>query len=494
MKRIKKIKYYIIPLVIIIFIGCDKDDATTETIIPFSEISVYFTSESVEVDRLRSEPFTVELRYEGPKINLPIEIPYTVSYPNENSAIEGEDFKLSKSRSFIIDKGEAITKVVLLQQVINNENATENRSLRFELQTTNGITIGNSSSEGNLITVTIPPFKPIDPNDPEDFIGDKKFTLSEGGSTFKIPYFSNREDIRDTSNSNIARAIIALHGSSHTAGNHYNNMLGAANLESANLESILIVAPQFVGEEEIDEFSLDEEHLYWSGTGWRIGFTSLDEDSNPREEQISSFTVMDSLITKLSEYPNLEKIVFTGHSAGGQFIARYSASTPIVENLNSKGIDISFVVNNPGTYTYLNNKRKVLGTENTFAVPSASAIESCPEYNEYRFGLDDLPFYLREIGGADVYRDRLQQRKVTYLIGQNDNDTSEEATSINSLCEAILQGNDRFERALNYFDHLQDFYGTSILENQKLQIVPGVGHSSQEMYQSDIGRENTFRN
>lgn len=484
---------HIAPILLISLLGCDTDDASVKNEIPFSQIRVYFTVESAEISRLSAEPFSVTLRYEGPKINQPIEIPYTLSFPDENNAVEGEDFKRPKTESFIIDNGEAFTQVVLLQQVINNENSQDNKFLSFELQSTNGITIGNSSNGGNSIDLTITPYEFIDPNDPDDFIGDKKFTFNKEGFTYKIPYFSNIKDVRDTDNSNITRAIIPIHGSGHTAGNHYESMLGAAELETTNLDTLLIVSPQFIGVTEISMFDLDDQHLYWSDQ-WRVGFTSLKLATHPREEFVSSFTVMDSLITKLSEFPNLKTIVLSGHSAGGQFVSRYGASSPISDDMIAKGIDISFVVNNPGTYTYVDDKRKVLGTENTFAVPSASAISLCPEYNEYRFGLDEIPLYVREIGGVEAYRNRLPQRKITYLIGQNDNDTSPDATSINTLCEALLQGRDRFERALNYFDHLQDFYGPLIFENQKLQIVPGSGHSATEMYRSEIGRQNTFRN
>lgn len=475
------------------FLACEDDDNTVDEIVSLSEARVYFNVESVSVDRTTSQPFSVELRYEGPRTNQNIEIPYTVSFPSENNAVEGEDFKLPKTGSFVIKKGSAITNVVLLQQVLDNENADENRSLIFELQPNDGIMIGSPSNNGNSITITMESHKPIDPNDPEDFIGDKKFTFTAGTSTYKIPYFSTSKDIKNTSNDLIKRAVIAVHGSGHTADSQLERMLGAANMETNNLDTILIVAPQFIGDDEITAFKLDEEHLYWSGLGWRTGDDSEDSDTFPREDQVSSFSVMDSIMLTLSEYPNLETIVLSGHSAGGQFTARYAVSSPMPDDLIARGINISFVVNNPGTYTYMDDTRKVLGTENTYAVPSAAALSGCPDYNVYQFGLEDIHPYL-EIVGVDGIRNRLQERKVTYLIGQNDNDPSPEETSINTQCEAILQGRDRFERAQNYFGHLLDFYGTSILDNQKIEVVPGVGHSSEGMYQSEIGRRNTFRN
>ncbi|WP_298541463.1 hypothetical protein [uncultured Aquimarina sp.] len=480
---------YTIITLSLLMMSCQSDDDITASIQEGG--NVFFNLESIEVDRTSSQPVMVELRYDGPKQDLDITVPFTISFPGENNAVENEDFLLPQSDSFIIKRGQAVTSVVLLQRVLNNPEANQNRSLTFTLQSSEGVTIGNSSSNGNSITITLnstTEIEEVDPNDPEDFIGDKKFAITVGTSTLKIPYFSGREDIRETDNNDITRAIVVLHGSGRTAKKQYTRMLAAANLETNKLDSLLIVSPQFLEEEDIDNFVLDEEHLYWSGSGWRIGFTSQDEDSNPRPERVSSYTVMDSIMVNLSKYPNLKKIVLTGHSAGGQFVNRYSATSPIADDLIADGIDISFVVNNPASYVYMNNTRKVLGTENTFAVPTIN----CSGYNDYRYGLDDLPSYLRDIGGEDVIRDRLKQRKVAYLIGQNDNDPN--FPNFDDSCEAVLQGRDRFERAINYFDHLNDFYGTSINDLQKIEVVPGAGHSSEDMYLSEVGRRNIFRN
>lgn len=322
-------------------------------------------------------------------------------------------------------------------------------------------------------------------------IGDKKFTFTgELGIPFKIPYFSNVDEVRDIGNTAITRAIVVLQGANRNAGSYYRSMLGAAQMESSQLDSILIVSPQFVTEEDMDQFQLDEEHIYWTSS-WRLGANSRDEDSNPRPERISSFTVMDSLMLKISEYPSIKKIVFTGHSAGGQYVNRYSAASPIADELETRGVALSFVVNNPSSYVYMDNKRKVPGTEKTFAVPAS--VDSCPTYNEYRYGLEELFTYLEETGGGeDAIRDRLLTRKVTYLVGQNDNDPN--ANLLDMDCEALLQGADRFERGKNYFNHLLDFYGPSIEENQEFGVVPGVGHSSRGMFQSEKGRSAVFRN
>lgn len=482
-----EIKCIVIFFLTIFLSGCDSDDDTSP-VESTGEVFVFFNVQDIDVDRSNSEPVSVELRYEGPKTDEDIEILYSVSIPDENGAVEGSDFILPKTGSFIISKGKAISNVVLLQRVNDNEEATRPRSLRIELQPKEGVNIGNSSNSGGSINITLgSEDTSVIPDAP--FIGEKKFSIVSGTSTVKIPYFSNREDVRDVNNDVIKRAVIVLHSSGRNAGEHYQTMMEAAEIESNNLDTLLVVSPQFIVEDEIDQFALDSEHSYWNGD-WRIGEDSLDEDTNPRTELVSSFTFMDSLMIKLSEYPNLKTIVLAGHSAGAQYINRYAASSPIPDELNIRGVDISFVTHNPKTYVYMDNTRKTPGT-NRFEVPSAANIGQCPIYNEYRFGLEELPSYLEDVGGEDVIRNRLPQRKVTYLVGQNDVEIDPDDSNV---CQELLQGKNRFDRAHNYFDHLLDFYGPSIMDNQKMGVVIGVGHSSDGMYKSERGRENMFRN
>ncbi len=483
-----RIKYIhtIIAFLLLAVSGCSSDDENGTGEILNGERRVFFNVQNIDVNRSSASPVTVEIRYQGPKTSESIEVAYTVSAPAEDGAVEGEDYVLPKSGSFTIENGNAVTSVVLLQRVINNENADRIRSLRFELQSQDDVIIGNTDNSGSDVTLTFATTLEIDPLDPEGFIGDQDFFFMEEGESFRIPYFANTTDIANTSNTSITSAVIGVHGSGRNAQRPLEVLTLAAQIEGVNLDGTLLISPQYVGDDEVAQFSLSSDYPFWGGTEWRTG-------DDAEEQDISSFAVMDSLIYTLARYENMQSIVLTGHSAGGQFTARYAASSPVADSLATLGISMRFVVNNPGTYTYMDNKRKVPGTENTFEVPQAFVIASCPNYNVYEHGLDDLPPYLDAIG-EDGIRERLAQRRVAYLIGQNDNDASPEETSINEECESILQGRDRFERATNFFNHLLDFYGPSINENITFEVVPNAGHSSGEMYPSEIGRRNLFRN
>ena len=61
----------------------------------------------------------------------------------------------------------------------------------------------------------------------------------------------------------------------------------------------------------------------------------------------SSFEVIDHIVDELFDpalYPNLTRIVFTGHSAGGQFTQRYAALGKPAEFRFYEGIPHGFAV------------------------------------------------------------------------------------------------------------------------------------------------------
>lgn len=316
-------------------------------------------------------------------------------------------------------------------------------------------------------------------------VGSKKFDFAINSNTLKIPYYANKSSLNDQ-NTVVTRAVIALHGVNRNAYDYYDNMLAAANMQTTNLDTLLIVAPQFLREKDLTAHSLDNEHLYWSNEGWKIGNLSKNESTHPRPVRISSFAVMDSLLLNIANnFTKLKTIVLTGHSAGGQYINRYSASSPVVESLNNKGIGIRFIVNNPSSYLYLDDKRRIAGTVDQFEVSTSA----CTNYNSYKYGLDNLPSYLSQISET-VIRDRLKTREVVYLLGQFDNNFND--TSLDKSCEALLQGLHRLERGTVYFNYLKNYYGSSIEDMQTIETVPNVGHSHQGMFQSQLGRHYTF--
>lgn len=317
-------------------------------------------------------------------------------------------------------------------------------------------------------------------------IGIKKVIMNINGQTLKIPYFSNYS--LGTTDNGIANAVIVIHGTNRNADDYYANMSTAASMRTAQTDSLIIVAPQFLTEADITQFSLDNEHLYWSNGGWKSGSNSKDNNTNPRPEKISSYAVLDTIMFRLAKnFPNLKSIVFTGHSAGGQVTNRYSATTPVIETLCDQfNVSTKFIVANPSSYLYLDEKRRNSATVNQFSVPATG---SCNDYNDWKYGLDNLYTYPSNVG-TNLIRSNFEKRQVVYLLGDNDNDPNSSLLDVS--CEAMLQGDHRLERGTIYHNYLIDYYGNTILNNHSIDIVPGVGHSNLGMYTSTRGLYHLF--
>ena len=311
-------------------------------------------------------------------------------------------------------------------------------------------------------------------------IGNRTLEMDINGSKLKIPYYSNH--FLEGSINEINAAIIVIHGTDRNADDYYYNMRAAANMRPEASDSTFIFSPQFLNESDIIAHSPGEEFLYWSSTGWKFGSNSLNTASNPRPERIPSYAVLDTVLLRLCQVcPNLESIVVTGHSAGGQVANRFAATSPMITILgNHYNIRIKVLVANPSSYVYLDNRRVKSGTIDQFESPG----NTCTGYNDWGYGLDELYTYPARLG-IDSIISMYGKREVAYILGELDNDPS--SSTLDVSCEAMLQGRYRLERGTIYFNHLLDLYGDKLLDSQTIDTVPGVGHNSLGMYTSAIG-------
>lgn len=266
-------------------------------------------------------------------------------------------------------------------------------------------------------------------------------------------------------NPDIETAIIVIHGIARNADDYFKYVIDASALE--NLENrTLVVAPHFKNDSDTKE--LDE--LYWTDS-WKFGDKSV-------EKEISSYEIIDRIAESIwlnGHFPNLRKIVVIGHSAGGQFVARYAAGSPIVDRFS---IQVSYVISNPSTYLYFNDKR--IDGNKGFITPD----NSCPEYNVFPYGVEKMNSYMSHVSSYEL-SNRFNHRNVALLLGEAD--TLDEY--LDTSCEANLQGKNRFERGLNYYQFIKTFFPDSRLQ---LKTVHNVGHSGKEMIQSKTGRELLF--
>merc|ERR1711865_492267 len=249
---------------------------------------------------------------------------------------------------------------------------------------------------------------------------------------------------------------------------------------------------------------------------WKWGGNSTEKLA----ASISSFETLDEMVTILMQrslYPKLRKIIFAGHSAGGQIIQRYA----LFNRIDRPGMQTSFeyYAGNPSSITYLDKRRPVrepntcdtrcvntsiLRKQWKFADPSFGPGHSdCHStYDSYGYGLTgDLPDYPTKTTKSVAIR-QYGKRNVVYLSGESDvcdkvYMTKHKCTSctpddggLDSSCEATTQGWCRMARLHAYFQYVREFYSpvrrrTSVrVKVHDLVSVPGVGHSGCGMFQS----------
>ncbi len=314
-------------------------------------------------------------------------------------------------------------------------------------------------------------------------VGTHRLHFSIEGNALNIPAYRNYALESDLSS--IRRAVFVIHGTNRNAGSYYVSVLISEAFANGTDSTSLIIAPQFLIEDDINTHGLSDSTLFWSSSGWKIGHTSRDTGINPRPVVVSSFAVMDSVILQaVDRAPNLEQIVVVGHSAGGQYVHRYAAGNRLDAALqNDHGISMRYIVTNPSSYLYFNGDRQVDGSPGQFGIPANA--NSCDEYNEYKYGLEDLNNYMSAVGASQI-RTQFPSRNVIYLVGEDDNDPN--SSSLDRTCMALLQGNHRLERGLILKDYLAHYFGPEVFERQEFATLPNVGHSSRDVFTSSCGQ------
>ncbi len=323
--------------------------------------------------------------------------------------------------------------------------------------------------------------------DPVNEVCPQRITLEIDGNSMQVPYCRNFP--LGQSNAAAQRAIVVLYGASRTAQSYFDTMLEAAVQANGVDSATIILAPQFLLEEDLTHFDLGDDLLFWSYGGWKRGDKSKSTDSHPRPVRISSFSVVDMVLERLSDkrmFPNLTQIVIAGHSAGGQFVNRFAAGSEMEPSLLERGIQVRYLVANPSSYLYFDGQRRVAGALDQFAIPD---LTSCPSYNEYKYGLDDLNSYMA-FTGRDQIRAQYPRRNLLYILGAKDIDT--DSPVFDSDCAAMLQGENRLERGRVYFNYLQHYFGGQRQAIHDLAFVPDAGHSAREIFHSDSAKAFLF--
>ena len=303
----------------------------------------------------------------------------------------------------------------------------------------------------------------------------RSMPVQAGGATLELRYCADFDLLGAPRTQR--RAVIALHGTDRNAVDYLRYVQDAADLAGERSRTLL-VAPQFVTEEELRAYNLSPQTAYWSDSGWKQGNRSLDDPAFPRQGRVSSFAALEQLIERLQQVaPDLDTVVIAGHSAGGQFVQRFAAGNDLDGNPDTVGIH--YLVANPSSYLYFSDERLDRDLDQ-FIVPVSTGCRTW--YNDYKYGLDELNSYMAAAGAGTIAQ-RYPGRRVAYLLGADDDDPN--SSSLDTSCAAQHQGRHRRERGEIFARHLRDRFGVVEVGGHETSVIPGVGHSGRRMLQSD---------
>lgn len=281
------------------------------------------------------------------------------------------------------------------------------------------------------------------------------------------------------------RAVVIIHGSHRDARRYEIVEDWAIHNSGEAFWNTLLIAPEFLEEEDAEVHGLPDDDLRWRHGAWTDG-------ENAHNSPISSFDALDAILERLSNHillPNLESVVLVGYAGGGLMVQRYAVIGRGSDVLVQSGVHLRFVVANPSSYLYFSPERPVPDSQGEFKF-RIPARECADDDNHWRFGIVDPPPYAAQADFADLER-RYIRRNVIYLLGTeaiNPNDTGD------TSCAGEDQGPNRFLRGVTYFRYLQ-LRHTELMEesaSQQLWFVPGVGNELNKMLTSFCGRAALF--
>jgi pimeloyl-ACP methyl ester carboxylesterase len=209
---------------------------------------------------------------------------------------------------------------------------------------------------------------------------------------------------------------------------------------------------------------------------WKYGdFGGLDPEDP--HNMLSSFAAMNRILVDLTKtYPQLRRITLIGHSAGAQFVDRYSVLSSIASE--APAVAFRFVALAPSTALYPNELRPKVAEQGrlVFSIPSAIS-----DYDMYPYGLSPTPLLERLLGHPAAGRARLIgkliDRDIVFAVGTDDTGTR----YLDKSRSADTQGPNRYTRLKYFVEFLKSRYPST---RARLLTISGVGHNSQRLIES----------
>jgi pimeloyl-ACP methyl ester carboxylesterase len=317
-----------------------------------------------------------------------------------------------------------------------------------------------------------------------------QFVTLKGGPARSLVYTTYP---LDKANPNIRRALIMVHGTNRNADHYFRTATTAAFLAGA-LEDAIVIAPRIASADGSCHDKLEPDEVSWScgGDSWRSGGQS------PVNKDLTSFDFVDEILRRLADkkaFPNLQAIVVAGHSAGGQFVARYEIANKVHDSL---GVPVTYVVANPSSYAWPDPTRplpqddatpenaglgwKTESPHTNFSYGayqrSANCAASAQTYDKWPFGLAQRTTGYTAGTSDEQLKKQLVARPTTYLLSQVD---TLPLGGFDSSCNAMAQGATRRARGEAYVKFVNEKLGAK----HAVQIVPECGHNDRCVYTTD---------
>jgi len=276
----------------------------------------------------------------------------------------------------------------------------------------------------------------------------------------------------------VTRAIVIFHGIKRNAVGYFRSANEAVQLAGKAGRGTIVIAPQFLIEEDAAAFHIDASVLRWRHERWESGANA----AGPAP--ISSFDAIDAVLAHLadrSRFPDLAQVVLAGHSGGGQVVQRYAVVGRGEAALTKVGVRVRYVIANPSSYVYFSEDRPLNTTS------FARYTGSCKGFNRWKYGIEGAPPYVGQDSFASM-EESYSLRDVIYLLGTADSDPHHPDLDVS--CEGEAEGPHRFARGTAYFAYMKARHPEKF--SQRLWEVPGVAHEERGMFHSSCGMQALF--
>ncbi|SPA02753.1 Conserved hypothetical Protein [Cupriavidus taiwanensis] len=300
------------------------------------------------------------------------------------------------------------------------------------------------------------------------------------GAGYDFPVYANHRLEGDLSR--IREVVLVQHGLQRNGDDYFAAGTALLTASGRNPDEVLLVAPNFPGTPDGNKGFTGMPH--WSVQGWLSG-----EDAVEGPARVSSLQVLDDLLARFTDktrLPQVRKLTVAGHSGGAQIVHRYAVLNNVDERIRAGGIELRYVVANPSSYLYFTPVRPAGADGKSFAPYD---VARCPDYDTYRYGMQDMVPYAKGADGLALYR-RYAARQVTYLAGTEDNDPNHRV--LDKSCGAEAEGPTRLQRARGYLRYERYLAGAGLVMHHQAYEVVGVGHDQARMFGSQCGARAVF--